>query len=331
MSNPNSWTKAVLSAMIWNIIITILKFIWYFFTGSGALLSEAIHSVADTINQSLLMIWLKKSEKVKDSKFDYGYGRERFFWAIISACWIFFIGCGITVYHGIETIIHPVIIEDSLFAYTVLWISFLIEGSSLLFAIKSVYNKKNWFLESMLSADNASKAVILEDSVAVWGIFIALFSTIIVHFTWNVIWDSIWSILIWILLGFVAIILILENKSFLIWKALNQDIKNEIIELLESQNFIEKVIDFKSEAIDMNTYIIKCDIEVNWHMLITDVNQNWFLGKEYESFESKDDFLKFCVNFSDRIPRIIGEKINTIEKLVYEKYPNIKYLDLELN
>lgn len=330
MSN-NSWSTAVISAIIWNIIVTILKFIWFFLTSSWALLSESIHSFADTMNQSLLMVWLKKSQKKKDKNFDYGYWRERYFWAIISACWIFFIGCWITVYHWVETLIHPVEIKESIYIYFILWISFLIEWSSLLIAIKSIYKKNKWFKKSIFHADNASKAVIMEDSVAVLWIFIALISNIIVHYTWLYYWDSIGSIFIWLLLGFVAIFLIIENKWFLIWKALDEKIKEEIIELIESQDFIEKIIDFKSEAIDMNNYIIKCDVELNWNALIKNVNQKWGLAKEYLDIENKDDFIRFCVDFSDRIPRVIWERINDVEKVVYAKYPNIKYLDLELN
>src|SRR3989304_8292918 len=83
-----------------------LKFSGVFLSGSSALFSEAVHSFADTLNQALLMIGIKRSAKLPDKEFSYGYGRERFVWALISACGVFFIGAGITVYHGINSLVN---------------------------------------------------------------------------------------------------------------------------------------------------------------------------------------------------------------------------------
>jgi len=277
------------------------------------------------------MVGLKKSKKQKDKKHDYGYGRERYFWAIISACGIFFIGSGITVYHGIETLLHPVAIKESIYTYAILGFAFLVEGSCLFIALKSSYRREEGLIESIRTADNASKAVILEDTVAVLGILIALGSSVIVEYTGQLYWDSIGSITIGLLLGFVAVFLIVENKSYLIGRALDEETRDEIIELIESQDFIEKIVDFKSEAIDMDSYIIKCDVEINGYALIKNVNQNGELAKEYADIEDKDDFIRFCVDFGDRIPRVVGERINNLEALVRKEYPSVKYLDLELN
>jgi divalent metal cation (Fe/Co/Zn/Cd) transporter len=144
--------------------------------------------------------------------------------------------------------------------------------------------------------------------------------------------DSIGSIIIWILLWAVAIILIVENKSYLMWKAIDEETKNDIIELIESYPLIKSVVDFKSEVIDFDSYIIKCDAEFNGSSLMREINNNWFLSEEYEYL--KDDyqeFLKFCVDYADRVPRLIWKEIDKLEKDIKSKYPEIKHIDIELN
>lgn len=330
MSHSN-WTFAVTVAITWNIVITVLKFIWFLLTWSGAMFSEGIHSIADTMNQALLLVGLKKSSKVWDSKFEYGYWRERFFWAILSACGIFFIGAGVTIYHWVEALIHPVEIRESIYAYIIFGISGLIEASSLILAIKSIYNKKKWLLPSILMSDNATKAVIFEDSVAVGGIFIAVLSSYLVHLTWIIAIDAIGSILIGILLWCVAVILVLENKGYLIWKSMPKKMRDDIFNIIQGDSLIIKILDFRSEAIDLDRYVIKCDAEFNGTTLITDLNQYDTLEKEYETITNSNEFLRFCVDFSSRVPRIIGKRIDILEKEIKAKYPEVVYIDFEIN
>ena len=95
--NQKSHSSGILSvglALFGNGLITILKFVGFFISGSSVLFSEAIHSFADTANQSLLLIGIYKSRRLPDREAAYGYGQERFFWALISACGIFFVGAG---------------------------------------------------------------------------------------------------------------------------------------------------------------------------------------------------------------------------------------------
>lgn len=332
LSKKQAWSVAVLRAISGNAFITILKFVWFFFTWSGALFSEAIHSVADTANQALLYVWLKKSRKEADENFSYGYWKERFFWAIISACWIFFVWAWVTIYHWIESLFEPHSVENPFLSYTILFIAFLVEWTTLIIALKSVYRKHLGLIKSVKEADNASLAVILEDSVAVIWIFIAFLAIFLSNLTGLLYFDAIWSIIIWILLAIVAVLLIIENKSYLMWRAIDEETKQDIIELIESDPLIKWVVDFKSEVIDVDSYIIKCDAEFNWSSLMREINNNWFLADEYEYLkEDYTDFLKFCVDYADRIPRLIWKNIDALEKNIKDKYPEIKHIDIELN
>jgi solute carrier family 30 (zinc transporter), member 9 len=106
MAAPASSMKAVLAALSGNTLVTTIKFVAFFLSGSGAMLSEAIHSAADTGNQVLLFLGLKRAGRERDREFHYGYGGERFIFGILSAAGIFFVGCGVTVYHGVTSLLH---------------------------------------------------------------------------------------------------------------------------------------------------------------------------------------------------------------------------------
>lgn len=333
MSNSHqSWKVAVLAAIIWNSTVTILKFIVFFISGSTAMFAEWVHTLADSMNQILLYIGIKKSTKKADEKFSYGYWKERFFWALISACWIFFLGAWVTLYHWVEGLIHPSEIENYWLSYLVLIISFVVEWLTLYIALKSVYKKEFGLLKSIKESDNASYAVILEDSVAVLWVTIAFFAILLTKVTGHLFFDSIGSIIIWLLLGWVAILLIIKNKNYLMWQSINEFEKEDIIELIESDPLIIKVLDFKSEIIDIGAYIIKCEVEFNWTALMKEINKHNFLQDEYEDVkDSYEDFLRFCVEYANRIPRLIWKNIDTLELKIKKHYPEIRHIDIELN
>ena len=99
--------RAVAAAIIGNFFVMLAKAGVFFITGSAAMMSEAMHSLADTLNQVLLMVGIRRSSRVADIRFPFGYGAERAVWALMSAVGIFFLGCGVTVYHGVQSLLHP--------------------------------------------------------------------------------------------------------------------------------------------------------------------------------------------------------------------------------
>ncbi|MDD4611281.1 MAG: cation diffusion facilitator family transporter, partial [Patescibacteria group bacterium] len=158
----------VVAALAGNGFITLIKFIAFFVSGSSVMFSEAIHSFADTSNQSLLLVGLKKSTKKPDEEYIYGYGRERFFWALISACGIFFIGAGATIYRGISTLIHGQTFEYNPIILVVLAVSFAIEFFTFYLAYRELRKKqpKESLVSLLKNGDPSTLAVLYEDSVA---------------------------------------------------------------------------------------------------------------------------------------------------------------------
>lgn len=324
----------VLAALGGNIIIMIMKWVGFFMSGSGALFSEAIHSVADVFNQMLLMIGIKKSQRPSDEDFHYGYSNERFFWALISACSIFFLGAGVTINHGIEGILHPEEIHLSGIVLVILAISFVIEGGTFLLALRELLakNKKRKLVDVLEYGDPTTIAVVLEDAVAVLGLAVAFASIIATKFTGNPIWDAIGSIIIGALLAIMAIILININRSFLMRKSIPEEIEERVIEILESDPAIEKVLDFKSVVIDVGKYHIKCEVEFNGSALMHAMYRKNALKCEFKEIKNDyEDFLKFCVDYADRVPRMIGNRIDEVEKKLKDEIPEVRHIDIEVN
>src|ERR1035437_1323883 len=120
MSNKTQGNRSVTAALFGNTFVTIIKTIVAVFSGSASMFAESVHSFADTLNQSLLLIGLKRSKRPADESKGYGYGIERFFWSLISACGILFIGAGVTVYHSINSLIHYNRSDISNFSYSII-------------------------------------------------------------------------------------------------------------------------------------------------------------------------------------------------------------------
>jgi len=333
-SNKISGFISVFTAIAGNFFVTVIKFIGFLISGSGVLFSETIHSLADTLNQILLMVGIKKSVKKRTDEFSYGYGKERFVWALISACGIFFIGSVTTIYRGVTSFLHHEEIYISQIIFVILAISFIVESFTLYIALRELRkNNKNLTLkESLREGDPMTIAVIYEDGTAVLGVIIAFISILLFQLTNNFYWDAIGSIIIGVILGFMAIILITKNRNFLIEKSIPEEIKEEIIKLLEAEPSIEKIIDFKSSILDIGKYRIKCEIEFNGSALMKELTRKNFLREEYKLIKDDyEEFLKFCVDYMDRAPRLVGNKINEIEKKIQEAVPEIVHIDIEIN
>ncbi len=327
----------VLAALIGNVIVCAAKFVGFFFTGSGSLFSEAVHSFADTANQLLLVIGVRRSMKVADKEFNYGYGKERFIWALISACGIFFIGCGITVYHGVLALINKPEIHFNIWAIIILVVSFIIEFSTFLIALREIRGHilktpKIKLKKALAEADPSILAVLYEDGLAVIGIVIALISVGLAYLTGNIYWDAIGSILIGLLLGIMAIVLIGKNRNYLITKSIPVEIEVMVLEILNADPTIEKVLDFKSAILDVDKYLIKCDVEFNASILLKEMSQHHFFENEYDDVkQSFESFMKFSVEYLDRVPRLVGKKIDEIEKKIRVKVPQAVFIDIEIN
>ena len=324
----------VIAALLGNTIVAVFKLIAALASGSSVMFSEAVHSAADTLNQALLLIGLRRSLKKADESFEYGYGNERFFWALISACGIFFVGAGITAYKGITMLLDPHAIEFSPIIFVVLLFAFVVESYT--FHIAASALKRSFpdvgIIERISLADPMTLAVYLEDAVAVLGVGIATLALLLSYYTGNIVWDALGSIFISSLLAFVAVVLIVKNRSYLIGRAMPEELQDEVVKLLEAEPAIEKVIDFKSIVLGWGVYRIKCQVEFNARPPLREVYKRRSMKQQYEEVrEDFGEFKRFLADYADRIPRLMGKKIDEIEKRLREKHPSVRHIDIEVN
>jgi zinc transporter 9 len=324
----------VVTALTGNLFITCIKFVGFLLSRSPSLFSEAVHSFADFSNQTLLLIGIRRSSKKADAEFDYGYGQERFFWNLVSACGVFFIGAGVTISHGIESVRsgHPGNIDTATFV--ILAVSLVIEVFSFYTAFRELKHscQGKGFGAMMKGGDPSTLAVLLEDGVAVIGVVIACAAIFLTYLTGSYVWDAIGSIIIGVLLGIVAIILINMNRKYLIEKAIPEEEKERVMKTLNAEPSIVCVKKFKSTTLGVDRYRIKCEIRLNEKELMEEVRKDGYLEKQYEEIKKDyNRFISFCYDFSRLLTRLVGRRIDRIEKAVQNEAPHIKHVDIEID
>ncbi len=296
--------------------------------------AESVHSVADTLNQSLLLIGIQRSKKPADDIRGYGYGIERFFWSLVSACGVLFIGAGISLYHSIESLLH-VSHEAAVFSplsIIVLLVALVIEGITLTLALRELRAGQPFSKDLFAEGDPVLLAVIYEDGVAVLGVLFALIAQWLTYVTGNAVYDAVGGIAVGIILGFLAILLIIKNHKYIVGKSLSEDVIEDIIRALEKDACIEKVIQFKSAAVDVNKYRIFAAVEWNGSPLYEEIYEAGDLQEEFENIkDSFKEFTKLMFRTTDRIPRLVGNRIAEIEKSITAEFPHVAYLDIEIN
>ncbi|GAA2508852.1 cation diffusion facilitator transporter [Winogradskya humida] len=218
-----------------NLVIAAAKLVAGMLSGSAAMLSEAAHSLADTITEVFLYVALRRGSKEADERHPFGYGKESFVWAFIAALFTFVGGAGFSIYHGVTTILAGEHSGDFLLSYVVLAVSFVAEGTSFLRAKKQVAGEsKRWgitpFRFLRLTPDTTVKAVYFEDSAALIGLILAALGVLGVQLTGDELWDGLASIAIGLLLLVVAFILARSNVSLLVGRAVPRRMHNQIAE-----------------------------------------------------------------------------------------------------
>ncbi|GAA4184251.1 cation diffusion facilitator family transporter [Streptosporangium oxazolinicum] len=231
-----------------NLAIAVAKLVAGLFSGSSAMLSEAAHSAADTVTEALLFVAVRRSGHPADARHPFGYGKAGFFWALMAAFATLIGGAGFSITHGVHEILTGERLTDLTISYVVLAVSFVIEGISFRKALSQVRGEARRHDVSPHSyvartSDTALKAVLFEDAAALAGLLIAAAGLLAYQLTGSSVWDGAASVVIGLLLLWVAIHLIRANVSLLIGQSapegLTERIRQEIAALPEVENVVE--------------------------------------------------------------------------------------------
>lgn len=226
--------KAVWAALAGNLLVAAAKFVAAAMTGSAAMLSEAVHSLVDTLNELLLLYGIARSSRPADRQHPLGYARELYFWSFVVALLIFALGAGVSAYQGIQRLLQPQPIERPLVIYLVLAASLVFEGSSWLIGARAFrHSKRNlsWWEAFRQSKDPPAFIVVFEDSAAVLGILVAAAGTTAAILSGDSRWDGMASLLIAVILAGVAALLAQESKALLIGERADPALSDAVIRI----------------------------------------------------------------------------------------------------
>ncbi len=220
--------RAILAALFANSGIAVLKFVGWSFTGAASLLAEAVHSVADTSNQGLLLWGNAAARRAPTPAHAFGYGRERYFWAFVVALVIFSLGGCFALYEGINKLFHPHDLQNPGWAVAILGIGIVFEGLSLRTAVVEARQSKtqaSWWTYIRRTKNPELPVILLEDLGALLGLVLALIGVTASLLTGDPRFDALGSVGIGVLLVIIAGLLSIEMKSLLIGES--ADPKNE--------------------------------------------------------------------------------------------------------
>ena len=228
----------IYAALAGNTAIAITKFAAAGFTGSAAMLSEAIHSVVDTGNQLLLLFGLRRAAKPADARHPFGYGLQLYFYTFVVAVLIFGVGAVVSFMHGLEKVRHPTPVEHAWVNYLVLGFGVVFEGGVWLVALKAFNRQRagrSAFAEIHASKDPTVFTVLFEDTAALAGLTAALLGVFLSQALHAPVLDGVASLLIGVILAVTALFLAYESQSLLTGEAASHETRVGINRIARSE------------------------------------------------------------------------------------------------
>lgn len=269
--------KVIYAALVGNGLIAITKFFAAAFTGSSAMLSEAIHSVVDTGNQGLLLYGIKRSQKPADERHPFGYGSEIYFWSFVVAILIFGVGAGVSIYEGVQKLQHPHPITSPHINYIVLGIAMAFEAVAWWIAYKEfnrIRGSHGLFEAVQRSKDPTVFTVLFEDTAAMLGL-VAAFIGVLFADLYNIAWaDGAASVVIGIILAGTAAVLAYETKGLLIGESAGNRVLTGIRRIVTSAPGVNRVNELRSMHLAPNDILLALSLDFNDNMKVSEVEDS---------------------------------------------------------
>ncbi|MGW2280221.1 cation diffusion facilitator family transporter [Streptomyces sp. NPDC001770] len=249
----------VLVALAANLVIAAAKTVGGLLSGSPALLSEAAHSVADSMNEVFLLAALRRSRRPPDARHPFGYGKERYFWSLLAAVGIFVMGGCFSFFQGFEALrSHD---QESPSGYAVglavLGVALVAEGTSLVRALHQVRGEEGG------AKDPALRTVVAEDATAVLGVVLAMAGMALHLVTGNVVWEGSASLAIGLLLVYVAFRLGRDARDQLIGESADPALQKDIEDFLGSQEEIDNVESLLTMRLGLDSVLVAARVDLS--------------------------------------------------------------------
>jgi len=260
-------TRAVLAAFAGNLAIAITKAIAAYLTGSGALVAETAHSMADSVNQILLYVGIRRSVQPPTERHPLGHGRERYFWALIVALFLFFGGGIFSIYEAYERFTHPQELGAVWVGFLVLGLSMVFETFSLSVAIREVRHAAHGsgipvrrFLQQL--SDPALRTVLYEDSAALAGLVTAIAGLGLTVLTGDHRFDALASAVIGVILIYVAYQLAWGARGLIVGEAPPDEVLEALRAAIASEPGVDRVIDLRAVQMGTNQLLVLARVSV---------------------------------------------------------------------
>jgi cation diffusion facilitator family transporter len=267
MSGSSS-SKAIVAALAANAGIATAKFVGYLITGSSAMLAEAVHSVADTSNQVLLLFGQRAAAKQADTLHPFGYGRSRYFWSFVVALVLFSLGSLFALYEGYHKITQRAPLHSPVVAVVILGVAIALESYSFRTARRESRPLKGdggWWRFIHNSRSPELPVVLLEDSAALVGLAFALSGVGLTVLTDDSVWDGIGTVGIGVLLGAVAIILMIEMHSLLIGEGATAAEDRAIRTALQQTENVVRLVHVRTQYLGPDEMLVAAKIALAPH------------------------------------------------------------------
>lgn len=331
--------------VVWGAVILnggnfLAKTFAWVYTGSHSMFAEAVHSLADTANQLILAVGIRKSIQSPTADHPYGYHPMRYIAPLISGVGIFCVGCGLSIYHGIEALAiqKPEVFVSPLWAYGILTMSLISESTTLVMAIRAL---KMGARESGISVreyvaqnrDPGVTVVLLEDVAAVLGIGIAASCMALSNHFETHIFDACGSLMIGSLLGAVASFIIKKNTIALVGKSIPTDTLNNINRIIEKDVLIRAIHDVKATDLGNGVVRYKAEVDVDGRELSKKYLERINIGElleEIREVKSEKDVEAFVLTHGEGVVDLLGAEVDRIEKELRRNHPKVKHVDLEV-
>ncbi|HTV98793.1 MAG TPA: cation diffusion facilitator family transporter [Streptosporangiaceae bacterium] len=264
MTRNSATRRTVLIAGAANVLVGVVKLAAGILVGSSAMLAEAAHSAADTLNQGFLLASLGRGERPADARHPFGYGQERYFWSLLAAFGIFIAGAGFSVFEGLLALRHRGS-DHPLIAYVALAVAALAEGTSLVRVLVQLRGEARRDGTRLLdrvrtSADTTVKTNLFEDSTAMIGLALAALGLVLRQVTGSPVWDGAASMAIGVLLVVIAIRLGMDSRDFLIGRAASDETIETICAEIENSPGIDAVLALRTMHVGPDQLIVAAQV-----------------------------------------------------------------------
>lgn len=267
-------TRAVVAALLANLGIAVAKFVGFLVTGSSALLAESVHSGADSGNQGLLLLGIKRARRDASSTHPFGYARARYVWSFVVALMLFVLGSLFSLYEGAQKLRHPHELVSPLVAVGILVAAIGLETWSFRTAIReanALRSGRSWWAFIRGTKQPEVPVVLLEDLGALVGMVLALVGVGLAIVTGDARFDALGTLAIGVLLGVIAGLLAWEMHSLLIGEAAAAEDTAAIIAAMESEPGVRRLLEVKTQHLGPDELLVAAKVELDPNLTFAQV------------------------------------------------------------